>query len=459
MATKFLQLDEAAKLLGVTPEALSEMRLSSQIYGYRDGGSWKFKQDDIERLKEERAVSGQKPLSGETAQEDFLPVSDTTNDDDDMILLSEVELGESGTGPSSTVIGEEAKAVSPGDSDLKIGSDLHLAGDSSPALSSDVGLGSGIQLVGAGSGIQGSDVELAPIDDDVLSGSSKEMPSDLSESATVLKSASDLSLGESALISGAGLSDLSGARPRPGAPDPGDSSLLLSGEPSDLAMGSKAGDSSLHLADDDVLGAGSGSGSDITHRPSESGILLIDPSDSGLSLESPPDLSTGSDPMLETTNFTVDEGSGVKADDDFLLTPLEEAGEDDSDSGSQVIMLDTEGEVDEATATLLASQIPGLTNSMLVEEESPLAGGLGGMGGAEAEPSAMPRRGAAAAAAGPVVYASPEVPFSVLSVLGLALCTIALTVCGIMMYDVVRNMWSWDSPYQVDSVLIKQFKF
>ena len=34
----------------------------------------------------------------------------------------------------------------------------------------------------------------------------------------------------------------------------------------------------------------------------------------------------------------------LKTDDDFLLTPLEEAADtDDSESGSQVIALDTEG--------------------------------------------------------------------------------------------------------------------
>ena len=192
-------------------------------------------------------------------------------------------------------------------------------------------------------------------------------------------------------------------------------------------------------------------GSDITHRPSDSGILLIDPSDSGLSLDKPIDLSNSD--MLKTTNFSASESAELKADDDFLLTPLEENTEDESDSGSQVIMLDTEGEFDDATATLLASQVPGLNSSMLVEEESP----LGGLGGASARWAAQRRRLAGQhGGAGPVmVPAGPEVQFSVFSVAGLAVCSIALVVCGIMMYDVVRNMWSWDSPYGVDSVILK----
>jgi len=219
----------------------------------------------------------------------------------------------------------------------------------------------------------------------------------------------------------------------------------------------------LNLADDDVLSSGSSSGSDITHRPSDSGILLLDPSDSGLSLERPLELSaSGSDPMMATTEFSADSGefsadSGeieampeLSGEDDFLLTPSDELTEDASDSGSQVIMLDTEGEFEDATATLLAGQIPGL--GAITEDDSPL-GGLGGMGGA-APASPLSSRAAAAAAAQAAAAAVPEVPFSAFSVLMLAGCSAVLAFSGILVYDVVRNMWSWDNPYGVSSVII-----
>ncbi|HEX4148082.1 MAG TPA: hypothetical protein VHY20_03800, partial [Pirellulales bacterium] len=154
-----------------------------------------------------------------------------------------------------------------------------------------------------------------------------------------------------------------------------------------------------------------------------------------------------------TTDFSASESSELKADDDFLLTPLEENIEDESDSGSQVIMLDTEGEFDDATATLLASQVPGLSTSMLVDEESPL-GGMGGLGGEMAGARGATMGGAAGAV---MVPARPEVQFSALSVVGLAFCSLCLVVCGLMMYDVVRNMWSWDSAYGVDSVILRFF--
>jgi excisionase family DNA binding protein len=43
MARKLVPLDEAAKQLSLSPDELNEMRQNGEIYGYRDGASWKFK--------------------------------------------------------------------------------------------------------------------------------------------------------------------------------------------------------------------------------------------------------------------------------------------------------------------------------------------------------------------------------------------------------------------------------
>ena len=47
---KFVELNEAAQMLGMTPEQLVEMRSSGDIHGYRDGASWKFKIEEVERV-------------------------------------------------------------------------------------------------------------------------------------------------------------------------------------------------------------------------------------------------------------------------------------------------------------------------------------------------------------------------------------------------------------------------
>ena len=51
MATKFVDLETAAKELGISVDKLSEMRERNEIRGFRDGATWKFKPEDVERLK------------------------------------------------------------------------------------------------------------------------------------------------------------------------------------------------------------------------------------------------------------------------------------------------------------------------------------------------------------------------------------------------------------------------
>jgi hypothetical protein len=408
MAGKLVPLSEAAQILGVSADELNEMRLRQEIYGYRDGASWKFKIDDVERLKEERASSGSSPSPSGIHDSGSLPV-DIGDSGDDVVLLSELELGESGPSTSSTVIGQ---AKSTGPIDLIVDDDLKLA-DNEPTLKqSDMG------------GREKSDDLLGLAADSGLSlGLTGPEPGDSGKAAA---GSSDLFL----VDSGLGLGQAEGPK-------------------SDLT----GGDSQLNLGEDaeDVLGGGSGSHSDITRRPSDSGILLIDPEDSGLALDQPLDLTGSSkgdaddDLLGQTSDFQTEVSVELKADDDFLLTPLEEATDDESDSGSQVIMLDTEGEFDDATATLLASQIPGLGAGPMLEEESPL-------GNLAASPLGF--GGATPIAAQQTVYISRETPFSAMTVLGLTACTLLLALGGIMMYDLLRNIWSWDGPYPVTTTLV-----
>ncbi len=53
MSSNFVPLEEAAKRLGVSADELVEMRSRGDIFGYRDGGSWKFKPEEIERVRSE----------------------------------------------------------------------------------------------------------------------------------------------------------------------------------------------------------------------------------------------------------------------------------------------------------------------------------------------------------------------------------------------------------------------
>ena len=56
MAGKLIPLDIAAQQLGVSPDELNDLRQRQEIYGYRDGASWKFKPEDVEKLAAERTA-------------------------------------------------------------------------------------------------------------------------------------------------------------------------------------------------------------------------------------------------------------------------------------------------------------------------------------------------------------------------------------------------------------------
>ena len=47
-----------------------------------------------------------------------------------------------------------------------------------------------------------------------------------------------------------------------------------------------------------------------------------------------------------------------------------------------------------------------------------------------------------------------EAPFSIWNILFLSLCTVLLLLCGMMLYDLIRNMWSWNGAYSINSSLM-----
>jgi hypothetical protein len=384
MVQEYYNLEKAAEVLGIYPADLNEMREKGRIRAFRDSGNWKFKKEDVDDLAVEiRSKKAAGPEKGDKADEDSQDV-----------LLSELELGESGPSASGTVIGSGGKSAE--DSDIKL-------------------TGSG---VGVGSGEDAGFEEV-----------------DLSE---------DVRLGDS---------DLPLA----------DSDLPLADAETGEKVKTGSGDSAIELAegledDDLVLG---GSGSDITIGQ-DSGISLVDPHDSGLSLDEPLELASddeslalGEDDMLTLSEEADTESpTELKTDDDFLLTPLEEAGEDeDSESGSQVIALD-EAMGDEA-ATMVGPG-PGAGMAAMLDEE---AGPDVGLGAPAFEPvGGGAPMGAGPAAAGaplaPGTAALPEAPYGKFAMIGLSLCLVMLIFSGMMAYDLVRNMWSWNGAYSVNSSLM-----
>jgi len=420
MARKLIDQEEAARLLGVSVEEVNKMRDRRELFPYRDGDQWKYKPEDIERAIQDRAAGGSSsihvgPAAGAGPGEGI-----------DSILLSEKELGQSAESTSSTIIGKGSPHGPVTESDIRIADD---------PLASDVKLA-------AGSSGVGSDVKLVFGGSDIKLGSGVKKGSDAKKSDSALD---DLKL-EPAGSGKSGASDLlrfaeDEIQLEPSGP--GSSSKKRKGSGSDPKKAGGSGPKTVDLGDDDVLSVKPGS--DITRGATDSGIHLIDPKDSGLSLEEPLLLGGSNKELLELGEADVisleetadmEGATQLKSDEDFLLTPVQETGSDEADSGSQVIALDSDEEMGSGAFT------PASSGMVAMLEEDTGAEGLVGM------PAGGALSSGAALATTPSV---PEAPYSGWNVLGLVCCALLLLFTGMVMHDLVRNIWKWDGVSQVNS--------
>lgn len=397
MAT-FVSLEEAAKRLGLSTDQLIEMRSRGEIFGYRDGTSWKFKPEEIERVASE--------ILGDVLDED--PAGSSI-----LSLESEPNSSLSGLSSSSSGFRAEESGVSlqvePGGSDLKL-----VAGS---------GISLGQTAEGSGlSQFDEDDLQLASSDDD-----DDELSLALDDEDQALSDVqpSSDSSGKSSSLGLAGDSGKSSSSAK---------DELIKGD-SDPALGAKASGvgSDLDLADDlqledDLVLS---DGSDLA-LGADSGINLRSPGDSGISLEddslglagsgiSGLDLSdAGSDPGSGVSGGL---GSGVdfQQDEDFQLSPSGSTDAED-DSGSQVIELEDSSEFGEGADA--QAEGAGFDAFGEVTDDADVFG--------QATP-----------AAGGALVASPEVPYSLLQVLLLMGVLLIMAFSGILMSDVVRNMWAW----------------
>ncbi len=497
MAQKFISLDEAAEQLQISKDHLNQLREEGKVRAYRDGASWKFRAEDIEKLSDEGvpplgpqssvielapeddAAEAGGPVSSsgvdldlaededeigiaatsdidlDEVDEPTVPaeVSDANLDDQvtaetgderddlsDSILLSENELGDVGDRPPSTIIGK-AELDPEGDLGLaepsKAGpeSDVRLASPASDVLAS----GTGDDVFGANlPSPSGSFDQVEELEVDLEAESSRVLGPEHADkskaAAEVARAAADT--GELELAPGSSMTNV------------GSDIELDSGGVGGTGL---TGLSSLELdvdEDEDEQVLGEGSGSDITLSSESSGINIISPSDSGLALDEVSlDLSGGAmgssldlgnvdeeeeDVALEPLEIGEGEpaaGSGVEA---FQLTPLGEETDEEEKDSSQVIALDEISEEDTADAADSAD----VGADMLGEEFGVVGLATGGAAVATVEPAV-------------------DTPFSTWVIVFLGLCILLLAICGMMVFDLIRNMWSWDQMYSINSSILE----
>ena len=138
----YIKLEQAAEMLGLTPDQLNEHRENYDIKGYRDGASWKFQEEEVERFAQKlgtdvsavsESLSGvdlPSPSSNEPSididseLDEMISLEDSDDSEDtegpDSVLVSEQSLGGSDSSASSTIIGKDEGAVDDGDLALSL---------------------------------------------------------------------------------------------------------------------------------------------------------------------------------------------------------------------------------------------------------------------------------------------------------------------------------------------------
>ncbi|MEE3372728.1 MAG: helix-turn-helix domain-containing protein, partial [Planctomycetota bacterium] len=330
MASKFVELSQAAQQLGMTADELNEARNAGEVHGFRDGSSWKFKPQELERFAEERGVS----LGADDNFDDLLDDLEIDGGGGSSVLVSDEELGAGQESPSSTIIGENSAGAA--DSDLRLvpaedeGDDISLDDDDDD-----------LQLEPLADST-GSDLSLDDEDEDDLS----------LEPAT----------GTGELGAASDELDLDGLD------DEEDLTLDIGGG-SDVTLGT--GDSGINLA------SPADSGLSLEEEP-----LEIGSSASGLELpEDDEVISLGAE-------AGPDDATQLKQEDEFLLS-ADETDDDagDESSGSQVIDLEDSAAFEESgegagltpagggLEAELQSQAGGVDASMGLGQPAPTYGG------------------------------------------------------------------------------------
>ena len=549
----YLSLEDAAKQLGISTEKLVELRSQGQVRGFRDGASWKFPENEVERLQDDLAdlvgggsgilvgddsdlsiggsiIGGDENtsegdgsgsdlgiggelLSTDAGGSDVNLVSLDSDGSDVAIVASDMDLMAASDGGSDSDFLVEHELVELDSAELKLEEPAIMHDSAQIDLAIEPNSGSTGPVTDAElkeiaeshpdilapevdepSGVDdsldfGSDSGLGLLDDEPSKEPAAEASSlELMKELDSEPAGTDSLLGASRGVDVLSELDLLSAEQGGSGLISGDSDDLLvsSGIESGSGLGSSMGedllagsglsgiddaladDDDLVIADDDDDLVISSAGSDISVA-GDSGINLMSPSDSGLSLESEPlDLAGSSISSLDLGAELVDgSGSGIgsgigsnsggsladfDAGEEFQLSPSGVGLDADIDSGSQVIEI-------EDSAEAIGEDV--VFDDAVVVEADPMGGDVFGdsagfaEGGFEEAPleddgfgaddgEAIALEDSEVQPTGAVAAAAYEVPFSMLQCVALMSILLVMGLGGMLMTDLVRNMWTYN---------------
>jgi len=494
--SKLIPMEQAATMLGMSVDKLNELRTNQEIFGYKDGGTWKFKVTELERVADTMGIS----LGGAGLAGGLMDKAKDLADDFDLELGdSEELLIDDDSSGDSLELDIEDSSVELLQSGRKPNSDI-LADDDGVTLedSGIVGSGTSKDLDAKDENVlESGSIKLSDSGSLKLSDSG-ELLEDLSASAKFKAGDSALDLGDSGdlSLSGSGVLDDDDEQLSFGTTD-----INLASESSKKLKGSDTGsdvldeniekkesssdtgkmlgesnDDELLLAEDDLfeddlilqdsasfedssdLGSDfdesdliledSDSSSELALEANKSGISLS-PNESGISLGDEPlelggsdidelELPEGDD-MIILEDAADPDAATMMPEDDFNLTPLEQSldGEDSSSSSQVIALEDSEIYADESSATILGDSVSEFGQPALVDDNMGLQ--QGGY-----DDGALIAPGMDAGMQGSVPAGPPEAPYTLLNVLALALCAFILGMATLLTFDMCRNMWIGD---------------
>ena len=480
MAKKYLSLEEAATFVGVPVDEIKRLREQGELRGFADRGAWKFRQEDIEELARRRQADSNPdvPLfdESEEAGSSIIRDEDSLSDQPTMVrsALDEESIGGGRSDSDVRLVLDDSftKASDPdvdlaGDSD----SDVRLVSDSGAAAKKkavDDHSDSDVKLVGEGSD---SDVQLLP---DEGTGSDSDVR--LVQSSSGVRNTSNSGV-KAVPSEGSGIHvDL----------DEGDDASVLAeesgefpaGEQSSFALASESGISLESLADSGISLEGTDSGIALQHL-ADSGISLADDDDDSITLASESGIALkpgrgGRDhqhttPMLDTSKLDLDrddtamEMPTMAEDSEFEL-----AHESSGSSETNVILFD-EDDADDQTATVkktgrsaAAADLDedfAAADELEVDEEfvSDDDEELDVFDAADADFEDDFEEGESQSDFMPAMagrMATADAEWSTGTFVGLALATLFMSICGIVMFDLVRYMWHFGEPNTFNSFLL-----
>ncbi len=481
MSQKFISLEDAAARLGITKERLNHLRDANVINGYKDGTSWKFRTEHIERLESEGIPPEddgedftlgaadeyslgdfgddlpeigaspdleKSPDPEQSLELEELPAIDAGDDlvaaaPTDIANLDDDDQDDIGLGVEPLGEGDDAESILlTGDDEIEGGiprPQSTIIGKSDLSLEDDLKLTGGSDAAAKPSGSSFDDLEELELDLETESrvleakhaDAARKAAAQLGPAQSSMKLSADsdidLDLGDASAIRGSdvlGKGDVDEAG-TPGLSGPGsvsglggiDSIQLGEDEDDDLVLGGSDGSDGLASSDSGINLSASDSGFDLGDVPLDLG---------GSQIGSALDLAALSAAGSGVSGLAM---SGVGAED-FQLTPAD-SGDEEEDS-SQIVALEEVGEEDE--------DLPGF--EAVDDGDDDFGGGFGGGLGTET------------AAAPVVVGSTAEVPFPgwVVGVLGAGL--FAMLLAGVMALDLLQSMWAWEEPFSFNSTLM-----